>query len=145
MREVDRAYWKMSTQQEWRVREEDGSRGGEADGRQMQGLLQSHHTGWRWGGHCSLLNGNFSQLPTEIALTQSQNTQTTLQMVAPHSGTRTLRLSAWSYQCFIQTAETVLHLKWLKDPWRARIVLLKLMKSFPLSIFSIFYILYYRI
>lgn len=77
---------------ERKVEEEDGLRGGEADGRQMQGLLRSDRTGWRWGGHRSLLNGNFSQLPAEIALTRSQSTQTNRnarQMLVPHSDTHT--------------------------------------------------------
>lgn len=76
---------------------EDDFRGGEADGRQMLGLLQTDHAGRRLGGHRSLLNGNFSQLPTEIPSAPSQNMQTNRnmqQMLAPHSSTRTLRLSA---------------------------------------------------
>ena len=83
MREVDRAYWKMSVTAGGRTLEEDEEeedrlREAAADGRQMQGLLQSDHTGWRlgWTCTCSLLNGNFSQLPAVILLTRSQNTQT---------------------------------------------------------------------
>lgn len=40
-------------EEEEEEKREDGLRGGGADGRQMQGLLQSDQTGRRWGGHCS--------------------------------------------------------------------------------------------
>lgn len=102
--------------------EEDSLREGAADGRQMQGLLQSDHTGWRlgWTCTCSLLNGNFSQLPAVTLLTRSQNTQTNRNMRQMLSHTFLHTRTHWRCQNRIisvsfQILKTILNLNWLND------------------------------